>query len=263
MSMQRNLLRVGVAAVAVAAALLAEGDLSPKGIYRDSTNTAVKNGVSYRVLLERGGQRSQVPVTYAFHSGDRFSLQVKLKDDAYVYVINRTFEGDPERMASKGITIVRDDDHKQKPKPGKDTYTLLYPIGPEAGAKVKKGDFRNIPVHDLLRMDETPGVEKVYVVVSDKPLDLTKLFRDGKLVNAPGSRPGEGQHSSDGRQSDSPGDALDNLDRGLAEWAENSASEAPVSSKGIVREGSDEGDGCTVGNRAKPIMAEISLKHYR
>jgi hypothetical protein len=262
MSIQRNLLRVGVAAVAMAAAVLAQDTLSPKGIYRDSTNTAVKNGVSYRVLLERGGQRSQVPVTYAFHSGDRFSLQVKLKDDAYVYVIGRTFDGNPD-TASKGISIVRDDDRKQKPKPGQDTYTLLYPFGPEVGVKVRKGEFRNVPMRDLLRMDENPGVEKVYVVVSDKQLDLTKLFRDGRLVNAPGSRQGEGQHSSEGRQSDAPGDALDNLDRGLAEWAENSVSEAPVSSKGIVREGSDEGEGCTVGNRAKPIMAEITLKHYR
>lgn len=261
MKTYRNLLRGAAALGALAAALSGQEGLTPKGVYRDNTNTSVKNGVTYRVMLARGAQQSEVPVSFAFRSGDRFRLQVKLKDDAYIYVLNRTLDGDPEQMASKGITVVRDEDRQQKTKRRKAAYTLLYPSPSEANRKIRKGAYRDIPGTELLAMDNNPGVEKVYVVLSDAPLDLTKYFRDGQMVSASG---GDRTADDKGRKSDNPGDAIDNLDRNLADWAQNSATEPPAqaASKGVIREGSDEGEGCTVGNRNKPIMAEISLKHF-
>ena len=238
-----------LAFAATAPAAFAQDALTPKGIFRDPGTTQAKNGVSYRVVLDSG---KEVPVSHGFHSGDRLKLQVNLKDSAYVYVLNRTFDGEPKELGEKGINVVRDEDHSHIP--AKPTYTLLFPGPGETPKKILAGKFRDIPGGGALQMDKTPGLEKLYLVVSDHPLDLQKMFPDGQL-----------KKSSGGNRSDTSEDVIERLNKDLSDWAADTQTEsAPddseeVTGKGIVR----DNQSYTVGPRTKPIMAEITLHHSR
>jgi hypothetical protein len=259
---EKEMKRMALAILATSAVLapgaFAQDAGSAKGIYRDPAATPTKNGVAYRVLLLRGDERREVPVSFGFRSGDRFKLQVNLKDAAYVYVLNRTFSGDPKEIGDKGMTTVRDED-RTNPDRSRPSYTLLFPASGERPEKIAAGKYRDIPGDVALRMDQTPGVEKVYVIVSDHQLDLPKMFAGGRLRNG-GSRTAT---DSDSHKSDSEDDVLDRLNKELTEWASDSQTEGPPAGtedstgKGIER------DTYTVGARAKPILAEISLRHYR
>lgn len=251
-------------AILATAGMLAPGAFaqdagSAKGIYRDPAATPTKNGVAYRVLLLRGDERREVPVSFGFRNGDRFKLQVNLKDSAYVYVLNRTFSGDPKEIGDKGITVVADEDRGNHDH-SKPTYTLLFPASGERPEKIAAGKYRDIPGDVALRMDQTPGLEKLYVIVSDHQLDLPKMFAGTKL------RTGNTHHASenDSHKSDSEDDVLDRLNKELTDWAGASQTEGPPpagadesAAKGIER------DTYTVGSRSKPILAEINLRHYR
>ncbi len=240
-----------MAASVVLASALAAQDSSPKGIYRDPASTPTTNGVAYRVVLLRGEETQQpVPVSFAFRSGDRFKLQLKLKDAAYVYILNRTFDGDTKDLVqTRGIERVREEDHKHRDH-SHDTFTLLYPGVGQNPDKVSAGSYLDVPNDATLRMDKHPGLEKLYVIVSDTPLDLPKLFPDGTL-----------RVSSDRSKGVDPkDDVLDKLDKDLADWASGTQSDGPKESesKGIVR----DPDTVTVGARNKPILAEITMRHY-
>jgi hypothetical protein len=235
----------------------AQNSASPRGIYRDPSATSTQNGVAYRIMLIRSDARQEVPVNFAFRSGDRFKLQLNLKDSAYVYVLNRTFDGDPKEMSRKDLETVRDEDHAHRDR-SRPTYTLLYPGPGEEAQKISGGRFHDIPGDAALRMDKTPGVEKVYVVLSDHPLEIPKMFTGGRLKGS-----GQEARKEDGDQSDSSDDVLDRLDKDLSDWSANSKTENPTSdsndgsSKGIERES------YTVGSRNQPVVAEINLAHYR
>lgn len=239
----------------LASAALAQDAVSAKGIYRDPAATSTKNGLAYRIMLIRSDARHEVPVSFPFRSGDRFKLQLNLKDAAFVYVLNRTFNGDPKEMGEKGIERVRDEDRDRKER-GQGTYTLLFPAPGERAEKIPAGHYRDIPGDVSLRMDKNPGVEKLYVIVSDTELDIPKMFPGGQL-RASGKKE---------RHSDSSGDVLDRLNKDLTEWAKDSQTEsAPAPSGDDAENASSKGierDTYTVGSRNKPILAEITLRHF-
>jgi hypothetical protein len=233
-------------------------DASPKGIYRDPATSATTNGIAYRIYAVHGDQKQEVSVRHNFYSADRFKLQLKLKDPAYVYVLNRTFNGEPKELGEKGITTVRDEDRRrQRDQP---RYSVLFPAAGEHPVKIEGGRYRDIPGDVLLRMDDTPGLEKLYVIVSDHEIDLRRLYGNAiRFDHGSEDRP----EAREGRRSDSEGDVLDRLNKDMSDWAANGQTEGPsgddkgTSSKGIER------DTYTVAPRNKTFMAEITLHHYR
>lgn len=207
-----------------------------KEIFLDREHHPTAIGMRYDIELERpDGSRMEVPVTYDFHSGDRIRLRVDVRSPAYVYVLNRTLNG-PDR----GISLVRDED-AQKPPAMSETPRLVF--GPE---RLIPGATRIAPKSAAMRFDENTGIEKLYVVVSAKPLPLENMFdREGHLLFDRARR-----------------DSIGNLNRDLAAWSGNAKSAVPDKdgAKGLSQ---DNNGYCVERRPNEPLMQEISLRHSR
>jgi hypothetical protein len=191
---------------------------SPRGIYLSGAAL----GVSAEIEIDRDGQRGMVPPTYEFRSGDKFWLHVTTNRDAYIYVLNRTLVGDPQGAASRGIKLMQQDDIRH---PAPDAYTMVYPAPKSAPALVKANATTRIPrgSNEFFVMDNMIGAEKVMIVVTDKPSNITQFFdpTTGKL-----------KHSAS--TADSSASVLNRLNTELATMADNTEIEEPPRSRGIV-----------------------------
>ena len=274
--MERKFARFDIGLTLAVAALLGWGglparaedreDASPKGIFL-SDGEDRKTGVRFNVLLKRGGKSRIVSTNYRFRDADRMKFQFTLNREAYVYVVHRTFEGDPgsdrvRRYAGpKGIEVVRDGDRDRGRSPDRGrrraaSYRMLFPnkaVGLDNRLKARR--LYRVPAdrNKYFTMDDNPGIEKLYLVVSRKRIDIKDHFdiRDGGVRR---DRPTGG----DGRRDDSGSDVLDRLTAKLAEYAGNSNLSL---SKGIEVE---EVDGYGIGvERGKPLMIEVDLAHHR
>jgi len=230
-------IRVGAAALALSmAALPAEPPAAQRGVRLRQQ----PSNITYDVELVRGTQRAIVPVNYDFKSGDRFALRVKVAAPSYVYVLNRTFNGAPaELRTNRQIRLVQDTAAQPasgpssppapSPAPEGTPYTLVYPAS--GNRLLRPGVVNTIPgPSQLLEMDEVPGIEKLLIIVSPRPIDLGKYFdaATGKLRNSPVPASGQGKK-------DSPSDVLGKLNNDLAGMAANSdAVEADVPARMIV-----------------------------
>ncbi len=235
---------LGLAAVAGSAVVAAQGDdAALKGVYREGKRT----GVKVSVFRGSGSSRRRVASDFEFKSKDAFELDLETNQKSYVYVLNRTIDGDPNQLSSKGIERVRDDDRRER-QGSRQRYTLLYPKGGDA----KTTSTANKPFTiSGFSMDENPGVEKMLVVVSTKPIDLNKYF---DLTN--GNQREDRRRADSGRRTDSEDDVLDQLNKDLADWASNAETSLP---KGVSRD--PEGVGI-IRDAAKPAMVELTLRHY-
>jgi hypothetical protein len=194
-------------------------------VWAEDANRGVRlrqqpGNVTYDVELIRGTQRAIVPVSYEFKTGDRFALRVKVAAPSYVYVLNRTFVGSPEDLKSnRQIKLVPD---KAAPAGGAEgaapqgsPYSLVYPAK-GASRILRPGVINIIPAPgQLMEMDENPGVEKLLVIVSPKPIDLSRYFdgASGQVRSTPAA-------AAAGKQ-DSPGDVLGKLNAELTTMAGN------------------------------------------
>ena len=105
---------------------------------------------------EEGGERRPVAVTDGFESGDRFTLRVRPTVDAYLYLFVSDTDG--------GFTLVapRLEDDGSLP-------------GPAAGG----ADAQLPATGTSLRLDENPGVERLYLLAAREPLDeVEELLED-------------------------------------------------------------------------------------
>ena len=248
----------------LAAAAQEQGDVSPKGIFL-SDGEDRRTGVRFSVLLKRDGKSRIVSSNHRFRDADRMKFQFTLNRDSYVYVVHRTLEGDPSsdrvrRYAGpKGIEVVRDDNRDRGGSGNRDrdgtNYQLLFPnekVGRKNRLKARR--LYTVPAdrNKYFTMDDNPGIEKLYVVVSPQRLDIEDHFdiRDGGVRR--------GRSGGDGRRDDSSSDVLDRLTAQLAEYAGN----ADLSlSKGIEVE---EVDSYGIGvERGRPLMIEVDLAHHR
>ena len=109
----------------------------------------------YTLETEKDGERSPVAVTEGLESGDRFTLRVRPTEDAYLYLFVSDTEG---------------------------SYTLVAPDLAEDGslpAAVEGGADVQLPSGAVLRLDEEPGVERLYLLASTRPLTkVEELFGD-------------------------------------------------------------------------------------
>lgn len=109
----------------------------------------------YTVETEEDGERSPVAVTQGFASGERFSLRVRPTGDAYLYLFVSEADG---------------------------VFTLVAPDLLEDGSFpdfVEGGSDARLPARTTLRLDEEPGVERLYLLASTEPLDeVDELLAD-------------------------------------------------------------------------------------
>ena len=192
--------------------------VSARGVYVDDESV----GVKFQVLRERGGDLRRVSTTYPFRSGDRFKLEVETNRSAYVYVLNRTLPGDQNRVGSRGIDVIGDEDRSNR-SGDRRKYTLLYPRGGDPRPVRRNARVQLPPGNQYFGMDDDPGLEKLYVLASEERLDLSEYFdlNDGR------QRPGDGSIEDD---------VLDQLNARLAALAGNTLTEFPpedADSRGI------------------------------
>lgn len=245
----------GLAAVwAAGGALPAAGEQAgAKGIYQEGARL----GLKHAVLLERDGRLRRVSSTHPFRSGDRFRVEVEPNRAAFIYVLNRTLRGDERSLRSKGIDVIRDEDRRDR-SGSRRPYRLLYPAPGRRPAAVRAGARIQLPSRDgYFVMDDEPGVERVYLVVSDRPVDVLDDFdpEDGRQRTGPPR----------GRDGSIEDDVLDQLNARLASWVGNAdvamADEdaagkgIDVAGYGVVREDDGSGDGPRIA------AVEVNLRH--
>lgn len=229
-------------------------EVDAKGLFLSKA----RDGLKFNVLLDRDGRQSTVSTGHRFRSGDRMRFQFEINRDAYVYVVHRQIDGDPASEAVsryaglKGIRMVLGSGSSSADLP-RDTvsptdvagsakplnYRLLFPSqGAGRENKLTANKVHAVPYTERrhFAMDDDPGIEKLYVIVSPAKLErLEGLFgNDGTLAEEGGA---------DGR-----------VTAMLAQYSGN----AGVSiGKGIMVE--SYGVGVEPG---KPFMAEVDLAHY-
>jgi len=216
-----------------------------RGIYEEGRDLAAK----FNVLLVRGGRERRVSTDYDFRSGDRMKFELELNRPAFVYVLNRTFPGDARRLQSRGIEEVRDDDRRNR-RGDRRQYTLLYPRADSRPAALPANRPVRLPRGDrVFVMDDEPGLERLYVMVSEQRLDIDDYF-DLNGRQRTRRRPGGGGSADD--------DVLDQLNANLASASANGST---VFARGIVEE--DDGDYGIVEDADGPYTVEVNLRHLR
>jgi hypothetical protein len=218
-----------------------------RGILRDPT-THDQQGVEFYVVMPDTGEH--ISTEHQFRSGDRFTFRFVLKREAYVYLLNRTLTAvDPVQLhavRSKGvIRVVSAQGEKAFPSDD-EPYYLLLPTNPTQPKMIRPGGFTD---PDMFRMDDKPGLEILTLIVSPKPLDISRYLIAGRTTE------------------DTPDAALQNLETGgLAVWRRNcEINFAPpdgyqlTNAKGI-REVARESY-ALAGDSAEPFAFEITLVH--
>jgi len=242
-----NLLLAAVVPALAPVGLTIPDDQDARGIYLDGSAP----GVKFDVLLVRGAERQTVPSSYEFRSGDQMLFQFSLNREAYVYVLTRTIPGESDRTAryagSKGIEILQREDSKgERPVAA---YRLLFPLT-KTGLqnRLTVGGVHTIPANGArFTMDQEPGIEKLYVVISPESIDMSPYFdmETGRVWQdgTPDGRSGHGH--------------LSGLGARLLEWSRNAqTSIAGPASKGITVEGYG-----VSSNSLRPALIEIDLRH--
>ena len=209
-------------------------------------------GVKFQVLQERGGRLRRRSTTYPIRSGDRFKFEVETNRPAFVYVLNRTLAGDAESLRSTVFDEIRDDDRRDR-SGSRQEYRLLYPRGGERPAAVQAGRRVQLPPGDgrYYVMEEPTGIEKLYVLLSERRIDLSKYFDLDDGRQRTGRRP-----RRDGAVED---DVLDQLNARLLKLAGNVVVEfadedAHWKGGGVVGYG-------VVRDEDGPGVVEVSLRH--
>jgi hypothetical protein len=242
------LLSIVVAAAVATTPAVADGQ-DAKGFSLDGSAP----GVRFDVELLSGAEPRTVPTSYELHSGDQMLFQFSLNRDSYVDVLTRTIPGEPEVTArfagTKGIEIVFGEDSKAKRPPA--AFHLLFPLRMTGlQNRLKGGPVHTVPANGArFTMDKEPGIEKLYIVLSPDPIDMSRYFdmNTGRMLQ-------EGQA---GAQSDrSP---VSGLGAQLLEWSRSAQTAiAAPNTKGITVEGYGVGS-----NSARPALIEVDLQHRR
>lgn len=251
------MLKLSVTAVLAAALTLPAGaqqeDMKAKGIFIDNADSR-QTAMKFNVLLDRNGNRKRVPSNYKFMDGDRMKFEFELNREAYVYVLHRTINGEPERLSRyagpAGIEVIRDDDRRQS---GEARYQVLFPAARTGKAnRLASRKVQTVPTGEVFfNMDDKPGIEKLFVIVSDSPLDISRW------PGVAGEVGGEASNSNnERRRSSNRDDSDDDVTSRLKRYSQNSEM---TYSKGI---GVVEGYGIGI-DRAKPMVFQIDLNHYR
>lgn len=230
-----------------------DDESSAKGIYYDSGSKRL--GAKFHIRLVRGDSTSEVPTGYKFRTGDRVHFTFEANEDCYVYVLNRTFDGDPDSLfkdVTKGIVY---DEEKLKPAT---RYRLLFPT-PKAGTnnRLDVGKEHVIPHTGSFIFDEQTGIEKLYIVLSRHRVDPIETVIS-HLGNGEAGEPGGEQLPTKEDQ-----EVLDQLMKGLGENTtiqygdDDDVDGYAVEGKGINYEPPED------DRQRNPVLIVVNLAHYR
>jgi hypothetical protein len=165
-----------------------------------------------------------------------------------VYLLTRELQGDPDTMeryvGSKGIVVVHDGDDSNGAAP---KYQLLWPTGGNS-VRLTAHKPQMVPGQNWFQFDEKPGLEKLVLIVSPKPLDVERLF------------PGAGRAEAPAAHNDTNDDVLGQLRKDIEAMDKNSVVE-DTSSKGICV--GDCNNYVAPQNPANPYLVVIDLRHFR
>jgi hypothetical protein len=258
-----------------------EDDLeAAKAIYVQSeAGKSPKQGVKFNILLKDGQQK--VSTARTFQPGEKMLFQLEVSKPSYVYVINRTINTpsstSAQKYSGKAITTVKDEDKKapaKRTKAGRTkrraSFTVLFP-STAAGTdnKLAPGKAVTVPSGGAFVMDAAPGVEKLYVIASSKPIDIKKYFNPatGKLRPKPSTATAAKGMDDDAEDEDvaddlaakgEEDDALDLLNKDLEEWADNA--DVAMAKGDDEEEDEDFAVSKAPAASGKPMMVEVTLK---
>ena len=181
----------------------------------------------------------------------------------------------------------RREDQRHDPVAAAKVYRLVYPSqAGAAGKRLEPGRTYPIPSASLfMRMDGTPGVEKLFLIYSSKPLNLVQHFAAAGekvlIASAPVTNPPVRAQTPPGKPAseqavDTDDQILARLDDDLKTYGANAVIARNNSEKGITigpapadGPSGHEGVGSTTGSygvvtdSSKPASFEITLKHMR
>ncbi len=220
--------------------------LTPKGIYH-AVDQYHRTGVKFYVDLKEGNRPRRVSSTYGFRSGDRFTFTFEINRNSYIYVVNRTLRDQPVLMATgfqrKRIHRIREEAAQTASAPldlNLGEPRLLFPTY-QAGSntRLRRNTPYPIPTRGHYVMDREAGLERLYVIISDRLLDLDEYFdpKTGRIRNP---------------------QLAHRLYSKFMEWKANA--DVELVTKGIVYEA--EGYGVSIDS-SKPALVEVDLSHYR
>ena len=145
---------VGLCALAAPPAAASQRqDPKARGIFLAGGGEASRLGVKFWIALKRGETLQDVQTTETFRSGDAFKLRFESNMDGFAYVFQ---EGTTGRRS------------------------LLFPLPQDAGAN-RVAKFATVAVPPgtaYFQFDQNPGMEKVYLIVSRRPVaDIESILR--------------------------------------------------------------------------------------
>ena len=212
-----------------------EPELTAKGIFHD-VDRYQRSGLKFHVVLDEKGRARPVSTSYPFRTGDRFRFSFEINRNTHIYVINRT-QVSTVAPVSAGYRSKHRGRTTRLSEP-----RLLFPTT-RAGNnnRLASNKAHVIPDRGHFVMDAESGIERLYVVISDRRLDFSDFFHgdSGQLRGSSASRTAALQCRLDG-------------------WKSNAVVE--LVPKGIRYE--VDGYGATV-DASMPAVVEIDLKHYR
>ena len=247
---------LGLFAVVTASACCG-AELDPKGIFISSTATGAPGATAaypalrFRIELNRNGKAGPVASTYRFQSGDRFRFVFELNQSSYVYVVNRSVEGNPDALGAmlgtRGINVV---DQNANASAGAPKLQLLWPAR-GTNARLAGGQPQSVPgATQFFEFDTNPGLEKISVLVSPYPVDPGRYFTGLARVSPP---------SAAGNREDTNADVLSQLED-LKSLDGNTATD-PGASRGICV--GDCSQYSAPRNPAQPFVVTVDLLHAR
>lgn len=164
-------------------------EVDPRGIFISSTAPGAPGGapaapgaaprpaVKLRIEMNQNGQSVPVSASHRFQSGDRFRFVFELSQSSHVYVVNRSIEGNPEGLrellGTRGINVVNQAANAPAAVP---KFQVLWPpAGSDAPLPARQ--TQTIPGGtQFFEFDANPGIEKISVLVSPYPVDITRYF---------------------------------------------------------------------------------------
>lgn len=202
---------------------------SARAMYLDRERFPAEIGSRYHILLAApDGTQREVPVSHLFSSGERVRLRMEVRNPVYVYVLNRT------RPYLKGATKAPASESQQP---------LRLVFGPQG---LDSTGLHVVPSGAAMRFDRNPGLEVLYVILSQSQLfEIESAF----------------DHNGNLRSDGDPG-AVDALNRTLSCWLANANLDLPETrpTRGVDL----DMNGYAVGRQAgQPVAFEIQLRHVR
>jgi hypothetical protein len=177
-------------------ALLAMSASEPAGVSTKGVALMKREGsAAFTIQLQRGDQIAEVPADFEFRSGDKFNIRLNVTGGRkYVYVLNRTLQGEMRALETTRDLRLELQERAapvagglQPVSHGRVTTSDYVKVYPEKGHQTVPAGWVTIPPSGgMFRMDEKPGMEKLYVVFSGTP-----LTRFAGLIGA-GASPEEG-----------------------------------------------------------------------